>query len=141
MEILNEIYNELYDEGVFFHTGNYGLDGDCDSVIVSDGTHYGIFLDINKVRTPIREKMAVSHEYAHYRTGSLYLIDADEVTRRKAENRAEKAQILRLIPRDDLKAALADGCRSTWELAEYFNVTEDFMRRAVSYYQTGRIGA
>ncbi len=141
MEILNEIYNELYDEGVYFHTGDYGLDGECDSVIVSDGRHFGIFLDIEKVRTPLQEKMAVGHEYGHYRTGSLYPLDADEVTRRKAENRADKAQIQRLIPKSDYKAALDEGCRNTWELAEHFNVTEDFMRKVVTYYQTGRISA
>lgn len=141
MEILQEIYEELYKDGVFFHTGDYGLDGECDSVIVSDGRHFGIFLDIEKVRTPILELMAVSHEWAHYRTGSLYPLDADEVTRRKAENRADKAQIQRLIPQADYKAALAGGCRSVWELAEYFNVTEDFMRKAVTYYQTGRLSA
>jgi hypothetical protein len=141
MEILNEIYQELYDEGVFFYTGDYGLDGECDSVIVSDGSRYGIFLDIQKVRTPLRELMAISHEYGHFKTGSLYSLDADEVTRRRAENRADKAQIRRLIPQADYKAALAGGCRSVYELAEHFSVTEDFMRKAVTYYQTGRLSA
>lgn len=141
MRVLREIYEELYNEGVYFHTGDYGLDGDCDSVIVSDGVHFGIFLDIQKCRTPIMEKMAVSHEWSHYRTGTLYSLDADETVIRKAEYRADKQQILRLVPKEEVDKAAQEGCRNVWEFAEHFNVPEDFMRRALSFYRDGIIPA
>lgn len=134
-DILTETYWELFDDGVFFHTGNYQLDGKCDSVIVSDGEHYGIFLDIGKVQTPMQEKMAVTHEWAHYRTGSTYSINADETVRKQAERRADKAQIRRLVPKADLAAAVADGRTEPWELAEIFGVPESFMCQAIQYYQ------
>ena len=137
-DILTETYRELFDDGVFFHTGNYQLDGKCDSVIVSDGKHYGIYLDIGKVQTPMQEKMAVTHEWAHYRTGATYAIDADDVVRKQAERRADKAQIRRLVPEADLAAAVADGRTETWELAEFFDVPEPFMCQAIQYYQKQR---
>lgn len=137
MDRLNEIYQELYDDGVFFHAGNYNLDGGCDSVIVSDGTHYGIFLDIEKIRTPVQEKMAVSHEWGHYVTGSTYAMDASELVRRSSELRAEKAQIKRLIPKWELEQAVASGITELWELAEHFSVTEEFMEKAAFYYIHG----
>lgn len=137
MEILTELYQELYEDGVFLHSGNYGLSGECDSVIVSDDhEHYGIFLDIEKIRTPIQEKMAVSHEWGHYTTGSLYAIDASDIVRAQAERRAEKAQIKKLIPKDELDAAVADGRTEPWELAELFGVPEDFMRKALHFYNS-----
>lgn len=40
----------------------------------------------------------------------------------------------RLIPWGKLKQAVRDGMTEVWELAEYFDVTEDFMRWAIAYY-------
>ena len=61
------------------------------------------------------------------------------ISEKKHENRADKWAIQRLIPLPELDAARADGHTELWELAEYFGVTEDFMRKAVCWYTHGNL--
>lgn len=139
MEKLTEIYSELSDMGVYLGSGIYNLKGKCDSVLIYKDGRYGIFLDIDKIRTLVQEKEAVSHEWAHIQTGTTYPINASPITIAQAERRADKAQIKKLIPKDELDAALADGRTSLWELAELFGVSERFMKRAVTWYKRGEL--
>lgn len=46
-----------------------------------------------------------------------------------------------LIPVDALDDAVADGCTKVWELAERFQVTEEFVRKAVCWYVHGNMAA
>lgn len=41
----------------------------------------------------------------------------------------------KLMPSDELLQAVQNGCVEVWELAEYFDVTEDFVRRACEIYR------
>ena len=52
----------------------------------------------------------------------------------------EDAQIKKLLPFDDMKAAIVGGiCTNDFELAEYFEVTVELVESAVEYY-TGHLG-
>lgn len=44
-----------------------------------------------------------------------------------------------VIPVDDLDQAVAEGCTELWELAERFDVTEEFVRKAVCLYVHGNL--
>lgn len=136
MEKLLEIYNELAEEGVFLSSGCYHLQGDCDSVIIEKEGRYGIFLDIDKIRTVVQEKEAVVHEWAHMKTGTTYSLNASPVVKAKAERRADIFTVKKLVPKDELDAAVADGRTEIWELAEHFNVSCFFMQTAVRYYKS-----
>ena len=61
--------------------------------------------------------------------------------RQRHENRADKWAISTLIPVEDLDEAVAQGCTEIWELAERFQVTEEFMRKTVCYYVHGNLAA
>lgn len=54
--------------------------------------------------------------------------------RKKYERAADKWAIKKLIPKDELEAAFQKGITEVWELAEYFEVTEDFVRKAAKEY-------
>lgn len=133
-ENLTEIYNELLSAGVLVSSGSYHLKDDCDSIIVSDGVHYGIFLDIDKIRTVAQEAEAVSHEWAHYHTGATYTFAAPPAVKQKAEARADRAQIEKLLPFEEMRGAIRAGRSQIFELAEYFTVSEEMIRSAISYY-------
>lgn len=127
------------DAGVLVASGSYHLKGECDSVIVSDGSHYGIFLDIDKIRTIAHEKEAVAHEWAHWISGATYTFDAPPAVRQKAEVQADRRQIKKLLPFDEMRAAMQNGITEVWELAEFFNVSESLITDAVEFY-TGPCG-
>ena len=122
MEALNNIYKEMSDSGVILRSGVFNFKGNCDSVLICKNSQYGVFLDIEKIRTLAEEKEAVSHEWAHIKTGAVYSLNTSLEVKAKAENRALKYQIRTLIPKDKLDSAISNGYTETWELAEYFNV-------------------
>ena len=89
----------------------------------------------------IQERVHLGHELGHCATGSFYNIHAALDCRQRHENRADKWAIAQLIPVDDLDEAVADGCTEVWELAERFQVTEEFVKKAVCYYVHGNVAA
>lgn len=87
------------------------------------------------------ERVHLSHELGHCFTGSFYNIYAAADCRQRHENRANKWAIQTLIPVDDLDDAIACGCTEVWELAERFQVSEDFIRKTVCWYVHGNVAA
>lgn len=87
----------------------------------------------------VRERVHLSHELGHCVTGSFYNIYAAIDCRQRHENRANKWAIQALIPVEELDDAIAEGCTEVWELAERFQVTEDFIRKAVCLYVHGNV--
>ena len=85
----------------------------------------------------VLERTHLSHELGHCVTGSFYNVYASHDLRRKHENRADKWAVEALIPATMLDEAIARGYTELWELAEYFGVTERFMRKAVCYHVHG----
>lgn len=86
-----------------------------------------------------QERVHMAHELGHCITGSFYNRYSDFDCRQKHENRADKWAARKLIPVDELDAAIAEGCTEIWELAERFGVTEEFARKAVCYYVYGNL--
>ena len=89
----------------------------------------------------VQERVHLGHELGHCATGSFYNIYAPLDCRQRHENRADKWAILNLIPVDDLDEAVAEGCTEVWELAERFQVSEEFVKKAVCYYVHGNLAA
>lgn len=138
MDRLTEVYRDLNDMGALVFDGSYHLKGKCDSVCISNGTLHGVFLDRDKIKTYSQELEAASHEWAHLDGGYLYAMDASPYVRRKAEIKADRAQILRVVPFDELAPLVRNGF-PVWEIAERFRVSEKMVSKAIEYY-TGPAG-
>lgn len=80
------------------------------------------------------EKIRLAHELGHCVTGSFYNRYSDFDIKARSEYKADKWAIKKLIPKDELQAAFEQGYTEPWNLAEYFNVTEEFIIKAVNYY-------
>ena len=107
------------------------------SVPLEDG--YAIALDPWKLGTLAQETVCLAHELGHCETGSFYNQYAALDVRQRHENRADKWAIRRLVPAEELDAAMADGCDTIPALADRFGVTEPFMRKAVCWYAHGNL--
>ncbi len=94
-----------------------------------------IAIDVDKLESNREEKVHLAHEMGHCVTGSFYNIYSPLDIRQRHENRADRWAIKRLIPRKHLIEAFKEGITEIWELAEYFEVTEGFMRKAIEYYK------
>jgi len=134
---VNELYNLAERESVM--VAAFALNKrEALSTMDSDGRCY-IAIDPQKVTSQADEKTKLAHELGHCMTGAFYNVYSPFDSRWRNENRADKWAVKKLISKDELDEAVANGYTEIWELAEYFNVTEDFMRKAISWYEYGNL--
>ena len=94
------------------------------------------FIAINpmKLHNEADEKVKLAHEIGHCATCSFYNEFAACDIRAKHERRVDKWAIKKLVPKEELIAAVKDGCTNRYELSEYFELPEDFIQKALDYY-------
>lgn len=110
------------------------------SLCVQDETGTcAIGIDETILETESEKKVHLGHELGHCLTGSFYNRWSPFDIRQRHENRADKWAITKLIPRSELDAAVSAGYTTVWELAAHFDVTEDFMKKALCWYNHGNL--
>lgn len=105
------------------------------SMPFTDGS-YGIAIDPWKVDTLELETVLLAHELGHCITGAFYNRWAARDVREKHECKAWRWAYKKLVPKDELEEMVAAGFTDTWDLAEHFNVPDDFLIKAIDYYKT-----
>ena len=83
-----------------------------------------------------QEREALAHELGHCEYGGFYNRYSKYDIRAKAERRADKWAFARLVPYGRLMQAVRHGVTEVWDLAELFDVSCEFMQRAIAYYKT-----
>lgn len=83
-----------------------------------------------------QEREALAHELGHCEYGGFYNRYSKYDIRAKAERRADKWAFARLVPYGQLMQAVRHGVTEVWDLAELFDVSCEFMHRAIAYYKT-----
>ena len=86
-------------------------------------------------KIPYTKLECFAHEMGHCETDSFYGFFSSLETRGKHEYRANRWAINYLIPFAELCRAVAEGNRELWQLAEYFEVSEEFIERAINYHK------
>ena len=107
--------------------------------IQTDSGRCYIGMDYSILPDEANRRVHLAHELGHCKTGAFYNRWATCDIRQKHENRANKWAIQKIIPENALDDAVSDGCTDVWSLASRFNVTEDFMRKAVCWYTYGNL--
>lgn len=94
------------------------------------------YIGIDNSRRLTEEELNVhkAHEIGHCVEGAFYNKYAKYDIRSKHEYRANRWAIKKLIPEDELIEAFEHGILETWELAEHFEVTEEFMIKALEFF-------
>ena len=90
----------------------------------------------HKLDTTTEKKCVLAEELGHYHTSDGNLIDLKSIQNRKQEVRARKWSYEKLIPLKSIIKASFGCCANLYELAEYLDVTEQFLKEALTYYQS-----
>jgi len=98
-----------------------------------------IGMDPFRIETTAQERVHLAHELGHCETGAFYNVYSSLDVREKQETRANVWAVTHLVPADEFMKALYNGIVEVWELAEYFDVTEDFIRKAAEIYKVKNI--
>lgn len=133
MADLLELYHLADAHGIGVYWFDLGT-AEALSLSMEDGS-CAIAMDPWRMPTLADEKCKLGHELGHCETGAFYNRYAARDLRQKHELHANRWAYEKLVPEDELIEAYRQGYREPWELAEYFGVTEPFLRSALEYYR------
>lgn len=128
---ITSLYN--YAEEIDVNIDTFKLH-DVKSLAIRLEDYNAIAIDENKFDDSADLKTSLAHELGHYATSSFYNVDNHLDVRSKHEYRADKWAMERLLPKDEMEEALECGIVEVWEIAEYFEVTEDLVKKAMWVY-------
>lgn len=101
---------------------------------IRDGSDYAIFLDFTQLPTLRDIRGVCMHEQGHTATGALHKVSSLYETVERAEYRANRWSAERFLPVEDFKEAFAAGYAELWQLAEYFDLPEEDIKTALTYW-------
>lgn len=101
----------------------------------SDGRIYGNRIAIRKDTPIIQKKCVLAEELGHYKTAIGNILDQKSVVNRKLEQKGRIYAYNKLIGLTGIVHAYEKGCQSRYEIAEYLEVTEEFLEDAICYYR------
>ena len=107
-----------------------------ENVSVSLNLAGNLFVALDNGLTGAQERVCLAHELGHCETMSFYNMYSPCDVRGKHERRANRWAIKKLVPRTQYIQALKRGYTDIYSLADYFDVTADFMQKAVDFYKT-----
>lgn len=128
---LSAIYSEIEEQGIALFTQDIGF---ADPATIEINGKYGIFLDLSCFDSIPKYKAMLAHELGHCATGCTQKVSSPLDLIEKHEYKANKWAVEQYIPFDVLSAALKDGYTERWQLAEYFDMPEQFIQVALDYH-------
>lgn len=102
---------------------------------VRDQNCYAVFLDFSKIRSTRLLRGICCHELGHVATGALHKVDSPYELVERSEYRAGRWIAKNYLTERAFRAAFAAGCTQLWQLAEYFDLPEDCIADALSYWK------
>lgn len=104
------------------------------SIMADDGLCF-VGMDESVQDGSSQEQVHLAHELGHCATGSFYNRYSPHDLRQKHERKADKWAISHLVPESELSEAIDAGITELWDLADLFDVTAEFMHKAVCFYR------
>ena len=117
------------------------LMAECDDLIIEERPmkNSGLYGDgciwINKNMTTAEKRCVLAEELGHHYTTVGDILDQSDIGNRKQERKARAWAYEKMIPLSSIKQAFTVGYTELWEMAEYLEVDERFLREALQYYE------
>lgn len=105
---------------------------------IRDGSCYAIFLDFSQIGSIRLMNGVCYHESGHAATGALHKVDSPYELVERSEYRANRWAAEHYLPVEEFKEAFAAGYTELWQLSDYFNLPEDDIKNALTYWTERR---
>lgn len=100
-----------------------------------DGRIYNNRIAIREsIETTATKSCVLAEELGHYYTTVGNILDQSDTNNRKQENIARRWAFQKLLPFENIIFAVQDGHVDTWDIAEYLDVDEAFLKDALRHY-------
>lgn len=124
--LYERLLNECTQCGIDVHEMDLATKGlYCDNVIAIS----------KRIATTAEKACVLAEELGHYYTSSGNILDQSKVENRKQEKKARRWAYENLVGIIKIIEAYKAGCRNRYELAEFLEVTEEFLEEAITYYK------
>lgn len=90
-----------------------------------------IGIDYNLIHSNADEKRKLAHEIGHCIKGAFYNRYSKLDIISKHEYSADKWACEKLLPKEEMQSAFENGYVEVWQLAEYFDVPEGLVKKAI----------
>lgn len=104
-----------------------------------DGLYKDGFIFIERTLDPCLKKQILAEEYGHYLTSVGEIVDYCNLENGKQETKARAISFEKLITLDDILDAFFLGLIYSWQVADYLNLTVEFVQNAFAYIR-GKYG-
>ena len=101
---------------------------------VRDHGFYAVFLDFSKIRSTRLLRGVCCHELGHAATGALHKVDSPYELIERSEYRADRWAAEHFLPVEGFREAFQNGYTELWQLAEYFDMPESDVQKALTYW-------
>lgn len=129
------IYEELLEEA-----SNNGLVVREKALSSSDGLIYKNRIAISdRLETSVEKACVLAEEIGHYHTAVGNIVNLQDIENLKQEQKGRLHGYNRIIGLRGIIDAFNAGCQSRHEIAEFLEVTEEFLQEAIDCY-TGKYG-
>lgn len=102
---------------------------------VRDHGYYAVFLDFSKIRSTRALRGVCCHELGHAATGALHKVDSPFELVERSEYRAARWVAENYLTAEMFQEAFAAGYTELWQLSEYFDLPEDCIASALTYWK------
>ena len=110
----------------------------CPGATVRDGERYAIFLDFSQIHSTRLLRGVCCHELSHAATGALHRSGSPFEQVARSEYRANRFAAQHFLTEKAFREAFAAGYTELWQLAEYFDLPEQDVARALRYWVDAR---
>jgi len=101
---------------------------------IRDGNRYAIFLDFSQIRSTRLLRGVCCHELSHAATGALHRASSPFERAERSEYRANRFAAQNFLTKKAFREAFAAGYTEPWQLADYFDMPEPDVERALRYW-------
>lgn len=122
-------YEELLQEA-----DDYGVITKEKKLLSSDGRIHNNHIAIRKGLSTAQKKCVLAEEISHYLINVGDILDQTNTSNRKQEHLARMKAYNKLVGLQGIVSAYKAGCKSAYEMAEYLDITEEFLNDAIQKY-------
>lgn len=101
---------------------------------IRDAANYAIFLDFSQIRSMRLLRGVCCHELGHAATGALHKVNSPYELVERSEYRANRWSAQVFLTEAAFRDAFAAGYTELWQLAEYFDMPQPQVERALRYW-------
>lgn len=102
----------------------------------SCGRIYGNRIALQQGMIEIQKACTLAEELGHWHLTVGNILDQNIEENRKQEHKARRWAFNHLITQKDLVRSARAGCRSSYEIACFLDVTEEFLQEAIADFRT-----